>query len=195
MSKRQTRERILEAAGRVFAEQGYEGASVDRVMAEAGLTHGGFYAHFKNKADLFRQAMGHAVRSRASVRDRGLEGLTGERWLRGFAARYLSESHRRAVGGGCPVAALASELARKPASTRRSVEPALRAWRDELVERLEGAGAEASDAADRAWALQALCLGGLMLSRCMGRREEAEGVLAACRDAAERLVCSEEAEP
>ena len=59
--KARTRARILASAARLFASRGYGGASIDDVMRDCGLTRGGFYAHFRSKAALYREATGHTV--------------------------------------------------------------------------------------------------------------------------------------
>ncbi len=184
--KQRTHEQILDAAARLFAERGYDAASVDAVMREAGLTHGGFYAHFDSKADLFAELIGHAIESRRATRERGLGSREGPDWLGGVVDRYLSKSHRRSLAGGCPVAALASELARAPEPIRRSTEPALRRMHAELAERFPTT--VNGEAERRAWALFALCVGGLTLSRAMASERVADEVLAACRAAAGRLI-------
>jgi len=184
--KQRTHEQILDAAARLFAERGYDAASVDAVMREAGLTHGGFYAHFDSKADLFAELIGHAIESRRATRERGLGSSEGSDWLGGTVDRYLSQSHRRSLAGGCPVAALASELARAPEPIRRSTEPALRRMHAELAKRFPTTVNGESER--RAWALFALCVGGLTLSRAMASERVADEVLAACRAAAGRLI-------
>ena len=59
--KEKTRSRIVRAAGKVFRRQGYHAAGVDKVMAEAGLTAGGFYAHFDSKQALLAEAIEDAA--------------------------------------------------------------------------------------------------------------------------------------
>ena len=89
---------ILEAAGRLFRERGFESVTVADVMKSAGLTHGGFYGYFKSKDDLIAQALAEVLgRAAAPPAD-----------LADYAARYLSRGHRDNVAGGCPVAALAA---------------------------------------------------------------------------------------
>ncbi len=75
--KEKTRARIIEAAGKVFRRQGYHATGVDKVMEEAGLTAGGFYAHFDSKQALLVEALAHAGAEMGRRREAGLEELSG----------------------------------------------------------------------------------------------------------------------
>jgi TetR/AcrR family transcriptional repressor of nem operon len=107
---------ILEAAGRLFRERGFESVTVTDVMKSAGLTHGGFYGYFKSKDDLIAQTL-------AELQGEG-EPLSVD--LATVASRYLSPEHRDDFGHGCPVAALASEVIRQPAEARAEMTAGLR---------------------------------------------------------------------
>ena len=82
--KEKTRARILEAAGKVFRRQGYHSAGVDKVMEEAGLTAGGFYAHFDSKQALLAEAVTIAASEATRKIEAGLEELSGCEWTRGL---------------------------------------------------------------------------------------------------------------
>ena len=117
---RENREKILEAAGRLFRERGYEAVSVADVMKAAGLTHGGFYGHFRSKDDLFAQATGAAGLPfvdlwEGIVRDEGPDALAT------IAARYLGDAHCQGVGAGCQIAAIGPEIARRAPEERAAV--------------------------------------------------------------------------
>ena len=129
---RQTRrelshERILDAAARAVRRHGYAGVGVAEVMKEAGLTHGGFYAHFKSRDALLAAALDHAGAGSAKVLARrlALGREAGLSPLRALVEGYLSEAHVAAVELGCPVAALASDMHRQQeavlAASRRRV--------------------------------------------------------------------------
>ena len=112
--KQATRQRIIETAAARFRRDGIEAVGVADLMAEAGLTHGGFYSHFKSKEDLIQAAAQEAAtQSRARFFQRTSEGGL-EAWIRG----YLRTEHRDHPERGCPVPTLAAELARHPKSTR-----------------------------------------------------------------------------
>src|SRR3954465_3034223 len=104
--KEKTRAKILEAGGKVFRRQGYHASGVDKVMEEAGLTAGGFYAHFDSKQALLAEAVTCAAAEATGKIESGLEELSGKEWLEAFLARYLSPQHVRVPGDGCPLVAL-----------------------------------------------------------------------------------------
>src|SRR6059058_118024 len=112
----ETRERILDAASRLFREHGIAAVGLATIMAEADLTVGTFYTHFKSKEALVRETLLRALRSRHAELEQALRGADLEVAIRA----YLSPEHRDAPGVGCPTAALASEVARHPRATRRT---------------------------------------------------------------------------
>jgi len=162
--KQHTRERILRAAARQFRERGFEEPTVASIMREADLTHGGFYAHFQSKDEL----VGDVIRGgfdRVSERfEAAFDHLDDERWLGEWVAAYLSEEHELHPGEGCPMPALASEIARSGPSAR-SAFTAL--FRDRL-ERVK-AKVDAPDAAADSRVLAAISqmTGALMLARAL----------------------------
>ena len=100
----ENRQKILEAAGRLFRAKGFEAVTVAEVMRAAGLTHGGFYGHFGSKDDLIAQTLAYA-----SWPGRIASDLRAEIDLARYAASYLSPRHRDDLAGGCPTAALGAE--------------------------------------------------------------------------------------
>src|SRR3954468_3498661 len=112
---RQNRERILQAAGRLFRERGFDGVSVAEVMQAAGLTHGGFYGHFKSKDDLIAESLAHALTPRGAAGD-----------FAGFVKGYLAPEHRDDFAGGCPTAGLAAESIRQAPEARAAATAGLR---------------------------------------------------------------------
>src|SRR5277367_6434987 len=113
--KETTRRRIIETAAARFRKDGIESVGVADLMAEAGLTHGGFYSHFASKEDLVKAALeeasAHSVRNFARrIEEGGLEA-----WIRG----YLRKEHRDHPEKGCVAAALGSEVVRHPKTTRK----------------------------------------------------------------------------
>lgn len=173
-----SRKRILDAAGRRLREDGLVGASVAEIMGEAGLTHGGFYAHFADKGALVEAALGTAMEESRASWTQGLDRLGPEEALRQILGRYLSRAHRDARGAGCPMAALGSEVARAPAATRSTFEDAFAATAAALEPCL---GTGSPDAKNRALALIALCVGGLTLARMVEDTALADAILLAAR--------------
>jgi AcrR family transcriptional regulator len=124
--KQRTRGRIVEAASRLFKTHGYEGVGIDRIMAEAGLTRGGFYAHFEGKEALFAEVVGWLGPSaRMRKRFSAEKGASGDSVL-AFVRTYLSHAHRRDLANGCPLATLSVDIGRAGPAARRSYTQALR---------------------------------------------------------------------
>jgi len=118
--KEQTHDRILEVAAGVMRAQGFAGVGVADVMKRAGLTHGGFYAHFDSRDALLAEALeraGHDSRGRLQrALDQAADTPAGR--FGALVEHYLSERHLRSPDRGCPVAALASEMPRQSDAVR-----------------------------------------------------------------------------
>jgi TetR/AcrR family transcriptional repressor of nem operon len=185
--KEKTRARILEAAGKVFRRQGYHAAGVDKVMEEAGLTAGGFYAHFDSKHALLAEALGRADAAIGRRREAGLEDLSGREWIEAFLARYLDMSHCHGVEDGCPLVALISEVSRADESVKESFEAIVRDFGDRLSSRARECGADHAE--ERAYAALALCVGGLGLARSVRDDALAGRILESCREQAGEVLC------
>lgn len=186
--KAETRGRILTAAARLFRESGYDGAGVDAIMNEAGLTAGGFYSHFSSKEALFAEAMataldpGHALRATKSSAHAATDPLGA------LIKGYLSRTHRDSVAEGCPLPALTSDVARKSDATRESYERQFLRFLDEI----EGLLPESPmPARERALAIVAQCVGGLMLSRAVKNEKLSDQILKSCRLAAMTICVGE----
>jgi TetR/AcrR family transcriptional repressor of nem operon len=113
-----TRERIIEAAADEFRRNGIETTGLAELMAAAGLTHGGFYKHFTSKDQLVAEACGYAIDSLANRLVATASPESKRDALQTLAASYLSAGHRDNPSGGCPFAALGSELVRADENTR-----------------------------------------------------------------------------
>jgi TetR/AcrR family transcriptional regulator, transcriptional repressor for nem operon len=188
--KEKTRAKILRAAGRVFRREGYRAAGVDTVMAEAGLTAGGFYAHFESKQALLAEALAHAAREVGGRAPAATDGLSGREWVRTFLMRYLSLDHCREVEQGCPLAALVSEVARADESVKRSFEAIVRELVNDVASHAPGQDSSRRDA--RVLAALAMCLGGLGLARSIRDEAFAQKILSSCREFAVELLCGKE---
>ena len=92
--KEKTRAKILESAATAFRRQGYHATGVDKVMEEAGLTAGGFYAHFPSKDALLAEALEHYAAKSTGTLNAGLEDVADREWVRAIVDRYLAASHR-----------------------------------------------------------------------------------------------------
>src|SRR3982751_3803660 len=131
------RERIVEAAARLFRERGFEGIGVADLMKEAGLTHGGFYGHFASKDDLIAQAAGRALAESRSLWS-GLAPTGSGDPLPAVAAAYLSSEHRDNPGAGCVLAALGPDVSRQGPAGGRAVTTYVRSTVDLLSKLVPG---------------------------------------------------------
>jgi len=121
--KEQTRERILRAAARAIRKHGYEGVGVADVMKEAGLTHGGFYAHFNSRDALLAAAAEQAAAESAESLSKALASAKPGEELVALVDTYLADNHVTAAerGLGCSIAAAGTEVPRQSPEVRRAV--------------------------------------------------------------------------
>jgi TetR/AcrR family transcriptional repressor of nem operon len=125
--KQATRTRIVRAAARRFRSRGSEGAAISDLMRDLRLTHGGFYRHFDSKEDLFAEAFAVGLEQLSERLVRAAEAAPRGGELRALIDAYLSPEHCDDAANGCPVAALMSEVARRPGATRGAFQQAMRA--------------------------------------------------------------------
>jgi TetR/AcrR family transcriptional repressor of nem operon len=178
--KQLTHERIVDAAARAIRRAGFDGVGVAEVMKEAGLTHGGFYAHFASRDALICEALERAgqdgtervAQGRASRQARGASPL------RAFVEQYLSEQHLAAPEQGCPVAALAGEMPRQTGAVAQAAAQRVRSLVGAVREVLPRGTTPA-----QAGAVTAQLVGALQLARALGDNAEGRALLAAARRA------------
>jgi AcrR family transcriptional regulator len=173
-------ERILDVAARAVRRHGYAGVGVADVMKEAGLTHGGFYAHFESREKMLAKALEHAGRSSADAlcRHMAARRARGESPIRALVESYLSDKHLSSTETGCPVAALGSEMPRHGTDlqdeSRRRVEALL-----SIVKQALPAGL----AQENAMVITSTMVGALQLARVLGDNAQGKALLAASRKA------------
>jgi TetR/AcrR family transcriptional regulator, transcriptional repressor for nem operon len=171
--KQATRQRILEAAGRRFKQEGIDGAGVAAVMSDAGLTNGAFYAHFASKEDLVANVLADQLRAQRQSFDAQAPDRVG---LEAFIRSYLSPQHRDQCADGCPSAALLDEIARRPVATKQVFTDELMGVIGDIASRLGRTDAEA--ARTDALTLFGLMLGTLQLARALTDRDLSDQLLA-----------------
>lgn len=173
------RERVIEAAGRLFREHGFDGVGIDAVMAEAGLTHGGFYKSFASKDDLIAEAC--RLAAERSTEDWLRQAATSPQPLRDLVTRYLSPNHCSDYGDGCLFAALATDAGRRDKPVRAAFAGALKAFTAHLTRFMPGR----SEARRREAALAALAtmIGAVAMARAAEGEAFADEVLTAARTA------------
>ena len=186
--KAKTRQKILKAAARLFREFGYDGVGVDAIMAEAGLTAGGFYAHFPSKRVLFDEALATALEGSSATRAAAKGAGTDEAGqLRLMIKNYLSRQHRDQVADGCPLPALTPDAARGGETSRENYERQLLQYVNRLEALLPERATSAAARRDTGLALMAQCVGGLMLARAVNDKQLSDRILKACRQVALKL--------
>jgi AcrR family transcriptional regulator len=181
--KRATRQRIVEAAGRRFKQDGIDGAGVAAVMSDAGLTNGAFYAHFTSKEDLVANVLADQLRTQRQRFDAQPPDRAG---LEAIIRAYLSPQHRDQYADGCPSAALLDEIARRPAATRHVFTDELLHTADDIAARIDPADPEGAQ--PDALAIFGLLIGTLQLARALTDRDLSDQVLIRGVETASKLL-------
>ncbi|MCP3143764.1 TetR/AcrR family transcriptional regulator [Pyxidicoccus xibeiensis] len=178
--KQATREKILAAAENLFRKQGFEGASVERVMRAAGLTVGGFYAHFASKDSLLAESVRAFFARNGERWLGGLEELRGSEWLSHFVRRYLNRHIRDNMETGCVLPAVVSDLARGTPEAREVFAQGVDGLAAEMAARVPGL--DGVTARKRALATVAFLIGTMTLARATKGLPLSDELLEAARD-------------
>ncbi|HYI28474.1 MAG TPA: TetR/AcrR family transcriptional regulator [Bradyrhizobium sp.] len=180
--KLETHARIVKKASVRIREKGAHGIGVADLMKDAGLTHGGFYAHFDSREALVIEAFAYAM-DRSTERWRKLaETIPPEKRMATIVETYLTPLHRDDPGHGCAVTALGAEIARESPKTRKAFAAKLEQMVDMLAEQIPDVPRKA--ARKQALATLSSMVGALMLARIAGTGELSDEILGAGRDAA-----------
>jgi TetR/AcrR family transcriptional repressor of nem operon len=177
--KQKTRSKVLEVAAKAIRQDGPDRIGVAGVMAEAGLTHGGFYAHFKSKDDLVTAAIEQMFEESRARLKHEMEGHAPAQGLANYIDFYLSKKHRDARASGCPMAALASDLPRLPEQTRALFADGARRHTDAMAERFTALGY--SDPQTLARSTVSELVGALSLARVETDAKRSDAILADSR--------------
>ena len=180
--KQETHDRIVKKASVRLREKGAHGIGVADLMKEAGLTHGGFYAHFDSREALVIEAFAYAM-DRSMEHWRKQSGqVPPEKQLTQVVETYLSALHRDNPGHGCSIPALGAEIARESPKTRKAFAAKL----DEMIELIADFIPDAPRKAARKQAIATLATmaGTMLLARIAGSSELSDEVLKAGRDSA-----------
>jgi TetR/AcrR family transcriptional regulator, transcriptional repressor for nem operon len=180
--KAETHARIVRKASVRLREKGAHGVGVADLMKEAGLTHGGFYAHFASREALVIEAFGDAMDRSTERWRKALAELAPEKRLLAIVDGYLCPQHRDDVGHGCAVPALGAEIARESSKTRKAFAAKLEAMVDLFAENILDVSPKI--ARKRAAAMLAT----LVMARVAGNGEFSDEILDAGRVAA--LACA-----
>ncbi|MFL5519306.1 MAG: TetR/AcrR family transcriptional regulator [Gemmatimonadales bacterium] len=163
--KEATHERIVDTAARAIRRSGYDGAGVAEIMKEAGLTHGGFYAHFDSREEMLAEAADRAGADTVATLARVAAAAPPEQALNALLRAYLSKTHVESVETGCAVAALGSEMPRQASRVRRAATRRIK-------EMIDLVGRQSPDwgqpgAHERALVTMATAVGALVLARAV----------------------------
>jgi TetR/AcrR family transcriptional repressor of nem operon len=180
--KQETHARIVRKASIRLREKGAHGIGVADLMKEAGLTHGGFYAHFDSRDALVIEAFVYAI-DRSLENWRKLAGETPpEKRLATIIETYLSPTHRDDPGHGCAITSLGAEIARESPKTRRAFAAKTEQLIDLVADQIQDVPRKV--ARKQATSLLATMMGTLVLSRIAGSGEFSDEVLQAGKEAA-----------
>jgi TetR/AcrR family transcriptional regulator, transcriptional repressor for nem operon len=180
--KEQTRERILRAAARAIRKYGYEGVGVAGVMKEAGLTHGGFYAHFESRDALLAAAAEQAGLESAQSLARALAKAKPGDELMAIVDTYLADSHVTAAeqGLGCAIAAAGTEVPRQCSEVRRAVSRRIKDLVGLVEQQLPEWGRNAAH--EKAMSVVAALIGALMLARAVDDAQLSKAIRKSARE-------------
>lgn len=175
--KEASHERILQAATRAIRRSGYAGTGVADIMREAGLTHGGFYAHFASREAMLAEAADRAGAETVTLLEQFASAVPPKDAYHALLKTYLSRAHVERAETGCPVAALGSEMPRQALEVRHAATRRIKDMID-LVARHAPDG-DTPEGRRKALATTATMVGALILARAVDDRQLGDDVLAA----------------
>lgn len=188
--KHATRRRILEAAGQAFREQGVAETGVDEVMRRAGLTHGGFYAHFHDKSELVAEACGAAFDAAIPNLERIAALPTRAARARMMIDSYLAARHRDNRGSGCLIVAVGADMARLQGAAKAG-------YSRGFTQHLERLGAALRLSRDpeknreRVTQLMSSLVGALLFARAVDDPKQSDAILHSMRRLLRAQFCAE----
>lgn len=176
--KKMSHDRILDVAARAVCREGFAAVGIANVMKEAGLTHGGFYAHFDSREEMLAEALEHAGKANAAALTQRIASrcAQGDSPFRALVETYLAERHLGSTESGCPVAALGSEMPRQSSELRegacRTIQGLVKLVQQALVSKATP---------ETATVIAGTVVGTLQLARTLGSNEQGKALLDAIR--------------
>jgi TetR/AcrR family transcriptional repressor of nem operon len=170
-------QKILEEASQLFRSKGFAAASIGDVMKAAGLTHGGFYAHFDSKDALARASLEHAMEQKLEEILHMAEHEENPKAA--FLSNYLSKSHRDHPEAGCAMAALAMDIAREPA-LKPNFTARLKLMMTTIAQRLPWKRGRSKE--HQAMYFTAAIVGALVLARAVDDPELSDAILTSVQE-------------
>lgn len=179
--KEQTRQRILDAAGRSFRSHGYAGIGVDGIAKEAEVTSGAFYSHFGSKDGAFEASIEAGLDEVITALPE-FQKKDGDNWVATFAEYYLSQAHRDDLTCGCAMTTLSPEVVRSSPGFHEIYEKKMRKIVNIMASGL--AGKSNDDKQSKAWSMLGILIGGLTLARAVKGKKIANDIAKSIKDSA-----------
>ncbi len=181
--KQKSRDKILDSALKLFTHHGYDNVSIDQLMEHAGLTRGAFYAHFKNKSDIYAEAILAALKHGETLLAQA-DDTSNQQWLEELFLTYLSHEHVNRQAPSCPLAFLATDVANREAPARKAYTEVYKKLNQIIESKLMTDKLESNTS----FAITAMMIGGVALGRALNETETVDQVLDSCRQTAMRLL-------
>ncbi|MBL3600340.1 MAG: TetR/AcrR family transcriptional regulator [gamma proteobacterium endosymbiont of Lamellibrachia anaximandri] len=182
--KEKSREKILDSAIELFSRRGFDNVAIGDLMQAAGMTHGGFYAHFGSKSELYREAVTLAAR-KSAVAKLSAETLSAEERLSKLLVGYLDISHVQQANPPCPLAFLATDIANRDGDVRTAYTQVFRRLVALIGRQLPN---ENGSRRETALALSAMMIGGVAVARALNDDRSVEQLLDACRKTGVQMI-------
>jgi AcrR family transcriptional regulator len=164
-AKEATHDRIVDAAARAIRRSGYNGTGVADIMKAAGLTHGGFYAHFASREAMLAEAADRAGSEAVQLMERVAAAVPPQQALQAMMQAYLSKAHVKSIETGCATAALGSEMPRQAPEVRRAATRRIKEMIDLVARQLPDWGR--AGAHEHALVAVSTMVGALVLARAV----------------------------
>ena len=184
--KEKTRQRVLKEAAKAIRAEGPDRIAVAGIMAKVGLTHGGFYAHFKSKDELVAHSIEQMFTDAGRRFDRSIQDLSPRDGLIAYIDFYLSPAHRESRDVGCPLAALSADLPRMPDEARQGFGRGVAALTGRLADQLRAVGYDEPETL--APSILSELVGALSLSRAVPDQAQSDAFLDRSRAAVKRRL-------
>ncbi len=185
--KQETRERIVRAASQHFRGRGWDGVAIADLMSKLNLTHGGFYRHFDSKEQLFAEAVAKGCEEVTAKFKGAVEKAPPGSELKAIIEQYLSPEHCANPDKGCPIAALASEIARYPRALRAKIDRAMGDHIKSMSKFLPGATED--ERQRNCLILFSGMAGAVTLARAVADKEMSQSILLAAREFYIKAFC------
>lgn len=181
--KQQSRDKILDSAGRLFSHQGFEAISIDELMKDAGLTRGAFYNHFANKEEVYAEAITYRALHSPFTHEK-LEAGSEAEWFEKTIGAYLSREHIDDSPAPCPLAFLVTDIGKREGIIRSTYTRVYKNLNKLFRRRLK----ERPVSQETISAVTAMMIGGVAIARALDDKRAADKLLLSCREQARALL-------